>query len=72
MFILGGSQNHVHEHLECRRRVAHPKVHYFWLERAKTRFERRLPLISFLDSYVVIPPLYIKFGEYPGIFDLLY
>ena len=71
MFVLGSGQNHVHEHLERRWGVTHSKIHDFWLERAKTRFERRLPLITILDSYVVVPPSYVEFGEYPGILNLL-
>ena len=72
MFVLGGSQDHIHEHLERWRGVAHSEVHNFWLERAKACFECHLPLISLFDSYVIISPSYIEFGEHPGILDLLY
>ena len=72
MFVLGGSQDHIHEHLEGWWRVTHSKVHYFWLEGAKTRLEVRLPLVAVLDAYIIIPPSHVEFGEDPCIFNLLY
>ena len=72
MFILDRGQNHVHEHLERGRGIAHSKVHYFWLERAEARFECCFPLVSVLDSDIIIPPSHVEFGEDPCVSNLLY
>ena len=53
----------VHETLEGGGGVGEPEEHHSWFEKAFMGDEGRFPLVTIFDSYVVIPPPYVKLGE---------
>jgi len=53
----------VHGSLEGCRGVGQPKEHYSGFEQAFGCFEGGLPLVSFFNSDIIIPPSYAEFGE---------
>ncbi len=53
----------VHGSLEGGRGVGQPEEHYLRFEQSFGCLERGLPFVPFLDSDVVVSPLYVKFGE---------
>src|SRR6266481_4706719 len=61
----------IHHCLECGRTVCQAKEHHQGLKQATVGAECSLPLISFMDSDIVVAPLNIKLGEIPGTFETL-
>ncbi len=57
------SEHAVHGALEGGRGVGQSKEHYPWFEQPLWGFECSLPFVSFLDSDVIVSPLYVKLGE---------
>ena len=53
----------IHKCLECRWGATESKKHHRWFEQPQRHNESSLPLITFFDSNVVIPPLYVEFGK---------
>ena len=53
----------IHKGLEGSRGITKAKSHNEGFKKAKGAFEGCIPFITFLDSYVVITPLYIKLCE---------
>ena len=43
--------------------IAHPKEHYGGFEKPPVCFKCCLPLVTILNSYVIIPLMDIEFGE---------
>jgi len=43
--------------------VGQPEEHYLWFEQPFWCFESSLPLVSFFDLDIVVPPSYVEFGE---------
>ena len=74
-FLVPRFQYCVHELLEGGGGVAHAKEHHFRLKEPSVCFECAFPLIGFMYSDVVIPPMHVKFTEYLHslqVFDALY
>jgi hypothetical protein len=57
------SKDVIHHRLEGCWRVREAKKHNGRLKESFAGFESGLPLITFLDLNVIIPPLYIELGE---------
>ena len=57
------SKVEVHKCLKCQRGTTKSEKHYRWFEQSKRCDEGSLPLITLLDSNVIIPPPYVKLGE---------
>ena len=53
----------VHESLERGRGIGHPKEHYERLEESSVCGEGAFPLMSVLDSDIVVSPPDVKFSE---------
>src|SRR5713101_7644499 len=53
----------IHHRLECCRRVGKIKEHHQGFKHSFVCLEGNFPFISFLDSNIVVSPLYIKLGE---------
>ena len=53
----------VHECLECGWGIAKSEEHYGGFKESKGGDEHSLPLICFLNSDVVVPPVDVKLGE---------
>ena len=53
----------VHKCLKCQQRATKSKEHHCWFEQSKRRDEGSLPLVTLLDSNVIIPPSHVKFGK---------
>ena len=62
----------VHETLEGGRGVGEAKEHYGGFEEAFVSDEGGFPLVSVLDSYIVISPPNIEFGEDLSISEFIY
>ena len=62
----------IHEPLECVRGVAETKEHNCRFEESLVSDESHFPLVTILDTNVVIPPSNIKLGEVASIFQLVY
>ena len=60
-----------HESLESGGGVGHAKEHNSWFIESLVDNEGSFPLVSILDSDVVISPLYVKLGEDLGIFEFV-
>ena len=60
-----------HESLKSGGRVGHAEEHYSGFIEASVGDEGGFPLVAFLDSDIVISPLYIKLGEDLGIFKFV-
>ena len=57
----------VHESLKGSGRVGEAKEHHSGFEESFVGDEGCLPLMAVLDSYIVVPPSYVKFGEDLGV-----
>ena len=57
----------VHEPLKSGGGIGEAKEHYGGFEESFVGDEGRLPLMAVPDSYIVIPPLYVKLGEDLGV-----
>ena len=57
------SEGVVHEPLERGWGIHHPEAHYHGLEEPLMDGKCSLPLVSILDSYIVVSPPDIKLGE---------
>ena len=57
------SEVEVHKCLKCQWGTAKSEKHYCWFEQSKRHDEGSLPLITLLDSDVIIPPPYVKLGK---------
>ena len=53
----------IHKVLEGGRGISETKEHYGWLEESFVDDESGFPLMSVLDSDIVVSPLDVKFGE---------
>ena len=60
------SEDLVHRPLEGGGRVAEAEEHDGGLKQAPVGPEGSLPLISFLDPHIVVPPPNVQLGEVPG------
>ena len=68
--------NHIGENVvhECLKRgwgIAKPKEHYGGFKESKGGDECSLPLISFSNSDVVVPPADVKLGEQGRVFHVV-
>ena len=63
MFVDERSEDVIHHCLECGGRICKPKEHYCWFEHAEQGFECCLPLVTLLDSDIIISPSDVKFSE---------
>ena len=57
------SEVKVHKCLKCQWGATKSEKHHRWFEQSKRRNEGSLPLITLLDSNVIIPPSYVKLGK---------
>src|SRR5882724_10485275 len=62
-FVNELSEDVVHHCLECRWAVSETKEHDKRFKQALVCPKGRLPLVSILDSHIVVSPLDIQFGE---------
>jgi len=62
-FINELSEDVIHHHLEHRQAVSETKEHDKGFKQALVHPKGHLPLISILDSHIVVSPLDIQFGE---------
>jgi hypothetical protein len=53
----------VHHLLESAWRICEAEKHYQWFPMSELGFERRLPLVSFFNPYVIVALSYVKFGK---------
>ena len=60
-----------HESLESGGRVGHAEEHNSRFVESPVGNESSFPLVSLLDSDIVISPLYIKLGEDLGVFEFV-
>jgi len=51
----------IHHCLEGRRTVCKAKEHHQWFEQPVTHLKHSLPLVTFLHSHILVPPLHIQF-----------
>ena len=56
-------ENVIHHHLEGGQAVGEAEEHDKGLEEAPIHSEGSLPLVSLLDSYIVVSPVYIQLCE---------
>ncbi len=52
----------VHHRLESCWRIGEPEIHDCRFEESVSGFKRRFLLVSFVDTYIVVPPSDVKFG----------
>ena len=57
------SEVEVHKCLKRRWGATKSEKHHHWFEQSKRCDEGSLPLITLLDSDVIIPPPYVKLGK---------
>jgi hypothetical protein len=57
------SEDRIHHRLERGWGIGESEEHYCWFKESLVGFERGFPLISVLDTNVVVSPSNIKFGE---------
>src|SRR5882724_7341998 len=62
-FVDELSEDVIHHHLECRWAVSETKEHGKKFEQASVCPKGHLPLVSILDSHVVVSPSDVQFGE---------
>ena len=62
----------VHEALEGSGRVGESEEHHGGFEKSFMGDEGCFPLVTVLDSYIVLPPLNVEFGEDLGVSQLVY
>ena len=62
----------VHESLEGHGGVGESEEHHGWFEEPLVGDEGGFPLVSILDSYIVVSPSNIEFGEDLGVSQLIY
>ena len=67
---LEWSHHMIHYPLECTGGIALPEKHNEGFIQPEWRFERCLPLVAFLDSYVMISPAYVEFGKKCTAFEI--
>ncbi len=72
VFENGVSEDIVHHGLECHRGVGESEVHDSGFEESILCFECCFALVSFLNTYVVIPPPDVQFRVYVGITKISY
>ena len=53
----------IHESLEGGRGIGKMEEHYSWFEESFMSDESSIPLVSILNSDIVVSPLNVKFGE---------
>src|SRR6266403_1656914 len=53
----------VHHHLKCCRRVSETKEHNLWFKKSSICLKCGFPLVAFLDSYIIVAPLYVELCE---------
>jgi len=61
----------IHHCLEGRRTVCKAKEHHQWFEQLAMHLKCSLPLITFLHSHILIPPLHIQLCEVLGTTKLV-
>src|SRR5258708_23146795 len=64
------SEDIIHHCLECCRGVTQSEEHDSWLKQPSVSSERSLPLIPFLDPYVVESPSEVKYSEELSIMEV--
>src|SRR5258708_29409951 len=57
------TEDHIHHHLEGSGGIGQAEEHNRWFEEAFWGKERCFPFVSFLDTNIVVPPMYVEFGE---------
>jgi len=57
------SEDRVHHRLECAWGVCESKEHDAWFIEPQVHFKGPFPLISILDSNVVVSPMDVELGE---------
>src|SRR5882672_10250927 len=62
-FIDELSEDVIHHHLECRWAVSETTEHDKGFKQALVQPKGHLPLVSILDSHIVVSPLDVQFGE---------
>src|SRR5258708_28917199 len=53
----------IHHHLEGGRKVCEAKEHDCWFKKSFRSEKGCFPFVSGFYAYIVIPPLYVKFGK---------
>jgi len=61
----------IHHCLEGKRTVCKAKEHHQWFKQPATCLKCSLPLITFLHSHILVPPLHIQFCEVLGAAKLV-
>ena len=65
------SEGVIHESLECSRGVVKTEEHDCGFKEPLVGDESRLPLVSVLNTNIVVSPSNIKLGKVPGIFEFV-
>ena len=65
------SEDVIHKCLKRGWGIAEAKEHHCGFKETKGSNERSLPLISVMDSNVVVPPTNIEFGTKSGVFHVI-
>ncbi len=52
----------VHHGLERRWQIGESKIHDCRFKKSVSGFKRRFLLVSFMDTYVIVPPSHVEFG----------
>ena len=60
-----------HELLKSGEGIGHAEEHDSWFIESSVGDEGHFPLVTFLDTNIVVPPLYVKLGEDFGIFEFV-
>ncbi len=62
----------VHHRLKGHRWISKAEVHDYWFEEAVFCFKGGFVFIAFMDSYVVVSPLYIQFHVDVCVAQIMY
>ena len=72
MFFMHKSlEGFIHVSLECGRGVGETKEHDCWFKESLISLKSCLPLITLLDTDVIVAPLDIKFGKEAQVLGLV-